>query len=113
MKQYVYSIYDSKAEAYLRPFFTTTKGLALREFVAAANETGQPLNMYPSDYTLFEMGTYDTQSGRIEMHDTHINMGLAIEHLRTNPDNQLPPPSLQDIPSLSKNTQSPEEQKTQ
>ena len=95
MKQRIYTIYDSKAEAYLRPFFTTTKGLALRSFVDESNKPGTSLNQYPSDYTLFEIGTFEDQTGIIEMHKAHETLGTALEHIRPNQDHQLPPPSLQ------------------
>ena len=106
MKQKVFSIYDSKAEAYLRPFFTATKGLALRSFVEAANDPRESLNKYPGDYTLFEIAEYDDASGAITMHKTHINMGKANEHIRPTSDNNLPTPSLSGLPSPEGTTES-------
>ena len=99
MTQKVFTVYDSKAEAYLRPFFTPTKGLALRSFADAANDPREPVGKYPGDYTLFELGEYDDATGIITMHESKINMGTANEHIRINPDHQLPSPNLQQLPS--------------
>lgn len=98
MKQLVFSVYDSKANAYLRPFFTTTKGLALRSFIDAANDPRETINKYPGDYTLFELGEYDDASGTITMHKAHQNMGKANEHIRATSDSNVPTPSLSSLP---------------
>ena len=79
MIQYVYSIYDSKAEAYLRPFFVPTKGLALRSVGDEVNNPSSNLHKYAQDYTLFEIGEYDDSTGIITMHKTHINLGMLHE----------------------------------
>ena len=97
MQQRIYTVYDSKAEAYMKPFFTTTKGLALRSFVDEANKPGTSLNTYPSDYTLFEIGMYDEQKGIITMHKAHETLGTALEHIRPNQDNPVRNPGLESL----------------
>lgn len=97
MQQRIYTIYDSKAEAYLKPFFTTTKGLALRSFIDESNKPGSTLNMYPADYTLFELGTFEDDTGQITMHKAHENLGTALEHIRTPQDHSIPPSNLQKL----------------
>ena len=94
MQQRIYTVYDCKAEAYLKPFFTSTKGLALRSFIDESNKPGTSLNTYPADYTLFEIGTYDEQTGQIVMHKAHENLGTALEHIRPNQNNSIPTPGL-------------------
>lgn len=59
MKHLVFTVYDVKAEAYLRPFFVPTRGIATRTF---ENEVLNPESlMYnnPEDYTLFEIASFD------------------------------------------------------
>lgn len=79
MKHNIYSVYDSKAEAYLLPFCLPTKGLAVRGFTDAANNPQHDFCKYPADYTMFEIGIYDDANGQIEQYDAAINMGAAIE----------------------------------
>lgn len=73
-----FSIYDSKAEAFLSPFFSHTAGLALRNFEEAANTEGHAFKKHPGDYSLFELGEFDDVTGQIIMHSTPINLGLAL-----------------------------------
>lgn len=61
----VYTIYDSKAEAYLTPFFEKTDGLAIRLFQRAANDPEHNFNRYAEDYTLFRIGSFFEQAGEL------------------------------------------------
>lgn len=58
MKHYVYSVFDTKAEAFLRPFFVPTHGLAIRSFENEVLTDGSPMNMNPEDYSLFQIGVF-------------------------------------------------------
>lgn len=80
----MFTIYDSKAEAYLRPFFCPTKGIALRSISDAVNTPGDNLQKHAADYTLFEIGEYDDSTGNITMHASKINLGVCHEFLNTN-----------------------------
>lgn len=62
----VFSVYDSKAEAYLRPFFAETKGLALRSFRDAANSPEEQMYKHAEDYTLYWIGVFSQASGVLE-----------------------------------------------
>lgn len=79
MKMYIYSIYDSKAEAYLRPFFSPSKGLALRSVLAALEDPNHDLAKYPGDFTLFELGVWDDATGLFEPHSAKLNLGVMLE----------------------------------
>ena len=59
----MYSIYDSKAEAYMQPFFAQSNGVAIRSFTNAANDKGSAIGQYPTDFTLFELGSFDDSNG--------------------------------------------------
>lgn len=78
MIQKIFTVFDSKAEAYLQPFFAQSTGVAIRIFQSAANDTDHQFNRYAADFTLFEIGTFDIKSGQIEMLDAHINLGTAL-----------------------------------
>lgn len=74
-----FSVYDSKAEAFILPFYALTTGLAIRSFEEAANKEGHDFQKYAADYTLFEIGTYDTTTGLSENLTAHINLGTALQ----------------------------------
>ena len=75
----VFSVYDSKSEAFGRPMFAGTKGLALRSFTEISNDSGSEIGKYPADFTLFELGEYDDSNGSFNLHSTPISLGIAQE----------------------------------
>lgn len=80
----MFSVYDSKAEVYDKPFCMLTKGECIRGFGDAANDPKTTLGQHPADYTLFEIGEYDQITGNIELHKTKLNLGNALEHKKGN-----------------------------
>lgn len=77
----IYTIYDSKAEAYLQPFFSQNKATATRQFQQAAQDEKTDFNRHAADYTLFEIGTWDEFAGTLTPDDTKLNLGLALDYL--------------------------------
>lgn len=75
----MFTIYDSKAELYLAPFFMKTKGEALRAFTDTLSDPQSQIAKHPQDFTLFELGEYDDCHATIDMHQTPISLGVAIE----------------------------------
>jgi len=72
-----FSVYDSKAEAYLRPFFAETRGLALRSFRDAANDPTAEMCVHAADYTLFEVGSFDQVKGEFTP-SVPVTLGNAL-----------------------------------
>jgi len=68
MKTYVFSIYDSKAVAFLPPFFLPQKGMAVRAFTDCCTKQGHNFNMHPEDYTLVLLGEFDDANGQFIQH---------------------------------------------
>lgn len=66
MKHFVYSVHDVKAEAYLRPFFVPSHGLAIRSFENEVRNPDSPMHTNPEDYTLFQLGEFDDDTGSIK-----------------------------------------------
>lgn len=66
MIQKIFSIRDTKADAFMQPFFAPTKGVAMRQFGAAVNKEGHDLNLYTDDYSLFLIGEFNDSTGSIE-----------------------------------------------
>jgi len=73
-----FAVFDSKAEAYLRPFFAETKGLALRNFVDAVQDSNSPMGKHPEDYTLFHVGAYNQLTGVLESKAAFESLGNAV-----------------------------------
>lgn len=63
--QKVFAVFDVKAAAYSNPVFLPTTGLASRMFVEQSSDPKSPVAMYPGDYSLYELGTYDPCSGKL------------------------------------------------
>lgn len=75
----VFAIYDSKAEAYLQPFFTSTIGMAIRSFEQAANDPQTQFHRHPADFTLFNIGEYDDETGTLVSLVAKVSLGTALE----------------------------------
>lgn len=61
----VFTVHDSKAQAYLPPFNLPTKEMAVRTFSDTVNDSKHPFGKHPADYTLFHIGTFDDDTGLI------------------------------------------------
>lgn len=85
----VFAIFDSKAEAYMQPWFAPTKGVALRNFAQAANDTSSDFHRFAADYTLFEIGTWDQHTGDLVAHDAKLNLGTALEFVKSTEPTKL------------------------
>lgn len=81
----IFSIFDSKAEAFNTPFFSQSTGTAIRSFAQAANDEEHEFSIHGGDYTLFELGSFDQVTGRLTQLDTHLNLGLALTFVTTTP----------------------------
>jgi len=76
----IYTVYDHKAEAYLKPFYARTRGEAIRMFSESSNTVDHPFNKYPEDFTLFECGEWDDENCMFNLHSSAHPCGKAIEY---------------------------------
>lgn len=83
MKLGVYSVYDSKAEAYLQPFYMQSEGQAIRSFGEVANNKEHSIGKYPEDFTLFHLGYFDDSTCDFELLKTQVALRKAIELVRS------------------------------
>ncbi|QXP44345.1 MAG: nonstructural protein [Arizlama microvirus] len=81
MKLLMFTVYDCKVERYLQPFFMQTKGQALRAWTDSVNDSNTNFHKHPEDFTLFEIGSYDDETGKVENHLTPISSGTAMEYI--------------------------------
>lgn len=80
MKLRCYTVYDSKVEAYLPPFFIKSDGQAQRDFTDAIALPDSPMGRHPEDYTLFFVGLYDDSSALLEPIPP-ISLGNGVEYV--------------------------------
>lgn len=78
----VFSIYDAGISTWMPPLFVRNKGEILRWFMESVNDPQSKLSKYPSDYTLFEIGTWDDDKCKFSLLSTPVSVGLAIEYLK-------------------------------
>lgn len=67
MIQEIFTIYDSKAGAYLPPFFLPTVPMATRVFGDCVNDPTHQFSKHPLDYTLVHVGQFNDQNADIEI----------------------------------------------
>lgn len=87
MKLKLFVVYDSKTESYGVPFFRDFTANALREWAEVASNKSDKQNQiakFPADFTLFEIGSYDQQSGEVSLYEVKYSLGLAVEHVKDN-----------------------------
>jgi len=82
MKLKIFSVYDSKIEAYMQPFFMQSKGAALRAFMDTLADKSSVLAKHPEDYTLFEIGEFDDTNCTIATLPAKLSLGLAKELIK-------------------------------
>lgn len=80
MKLKIFCVYDCKVEAFLTPFFMSTKGEALRAWGTTVNDPSTNFFKYPGDYTLFELADFDSLTAAIVPHSAKVSLGTALEH---------------------------------
>ena len=78
MKQKIFTIYDSKANAYLTPFFLHKEGMAIRVFADCVNDPNHQFGKHPEDYTLFSIGAWSDDKAKF-LTNNPIALATGIE----------------------------------
>jgi hypothetical protein len=81
--QKIYNVYDMKIKVWGKPNFAfRNTAEALRSFEIAINEAGTQFNRHPEDYAMYEIGTFDDETGIITMLDPKISLGTASDYVK-------------------------------
>lgn len=80
----VFSIYDSKVEAFGRPFFAPTIGAAMRDFGASVENPESLHHRFPGDFSLFELGEFDEFSGKLAPRAAPVQLCIGLEFKNRN-----------------------------
>lgn len=80
----VFVVKDAKVEAYGTPFVAQATGAAIRSFSDEVNRTDgeSQVAKHPEDFTLFEIGEYDDQTGTMRLYEAKKALGCGIDFLR-------------------------------
>ena len=66
MIQKVFGVRDSKALAFLQPYFSNSVGAAVRAFADEVNDGKGMITKHPEDFLLYELGEFDDNSGEFK-----------------------------------------------
>ncbi len=76
----IFTIHDSKAGAFLPPFYLPQQGMAIRTFGDCVNDGKHEFSKHPEDYTLFLLGTFDDNTAKTKA-KTPESIGNGLEFL--------------------------------
>jgi hypothetical protein len=71
MKLVLCTVKDRAADAFGRPMFVPSVGVAIRSFSDEVNrdDSENQLNRHPDDFDLYELGEFDDNTGLFDLHD--------------------------------------------
>jgi hypothetical protein len=71
MLSVIVSVKDSAAEAFGRPMYLQSLGVAIRSFTDEVNREDKDNQLYqhPDDFDLYELGVFDDSLGKYELRD--------------------------------------------
>lgn len=83
MQRMIFSVFDSKAGAFLAPFVCMNVAVAQRWFHQMVNDREHDFGRYPEDYTLFYLGLFDETTAKFDVAATpeSVVLGLAIQKM--------------------------------
>lgn len=76
----MYTVRDSKAAAYLPPFFAVNSATAIRMMQDTANDPSTLFHKHPEDFQIFFIATFNERTGEI-IPNTHESLGKVIDLL--------------------------------
>ncbi len=85
MKLNIYTIFDTAAGLYMRPWYASSDGAAVRAFGDLAKDPEHEIGQHPEDYSLFRIGVYDDNNAVMTVEDRDC-IATALElvsHART------------------------------
>lgn len=80
MKLKLYSLRDAKAQIFGTPIAILNDALAERHLHRLTNDPQSGVNHYPKDYDLYELGSFDDQTGKLDLLDSPAHKFKAIDY---------------------------------
>lgn len=101
MLEGIFAIHDSLAEAYNTPFFSKNAATALRQFADACKNPESGFHQHAADYTLYQIGVYESDNGRVAHMESNVLLGNAAQFTSLRPDLVEEPSPLMSIAGSS------------
>jgi hypothetical protein len=79
MNKKLFTILDTKVGAYLAPFILRNKAEAFRGIMECMKQPDHGFAQYPEDYTLFEIGEWDENTGTIIPYEAKISITNLLD----------------------------------
>lgn len=72
----VFSVFDTKANAFMLPFYALNVSVAKRNLSRAMQDETTDFYHFPADYSLFEVGEWDGDTGKLSASVAPFDHGL-------------------------------------
>lgn len=79
MQRLMFAVYDIKSQIFGSPFFSVNANTAVRSFAAAANDPNSEISQFPTDFILYELGSFDDTTGVICPHAERLYLCNAVQ----------------------------------
>lgn len=85
MKHRMFSIKDTKADVYNKPFYLINEKLVERVAADLLRDKSSEISRHPDDFIMFDLGSYDDNTGTFTLNElpTVLFRFSDLEHLRT------------------------------
>lgn len=81
----VFSVLDAKTGVFMRPFFDQHLQQALRSWKEACNQAESPFCKYPTDFVLYEVGSFNDEQGLLVPLSVPVLISTALEQIERSP----------------------------
>ncbi|AXL15215.1 nonstructural protein [Microviridae sp.] len=82
MMMKLFAVKDVKTEAYANPWCVRTEAVAIRGFAQACEDKETDWHKFPDDFSLYELGDYNPESGIINGHADPKRLCSASEFVK-------------------------------
>lgn len=80
----IFSVRDSKANAFLQPFFMNNQGTAIRAITDCANDPNHAFFKHSNDYDLFQIGEFNEDDGKVIPLDSPLHVVSIFQLIEVN-----------------------------
>lgn len=83
MIQQIFTVLDTKTEAFLPPFYALTVGAAIRSFGDTVKDPSHHFAIHPDDFVLYHLGAWDDADAVFDPLENYAKLGTARDFLPT------------------------------
>lgn len=74
----IYSVRDAKADAFHPPMYLQNDDMAIRAFGSMTRDENSLIHLYPEDYALWHLGTFDDGTGELGGNASCVITGVEL-----------------------------------